>query len=166
MPPPSTGAGATATAGAGAGSGAADWRAVWRDLGGGYELDDDRGRVDLSAVHRFISQESYWARGRDRETVARSLDLSARLIGLYFNGQQVGFARVVSDDVSIAWLADVYVLREHRSRGFGVELVREAVVNGPHAHVRWLLGTEDAHGLYAKFGFGPTMNKLERPPRG
>jgi hypothetical protein len=104
--------------------------------------------------------------GRDRETMARSLDLSARLIGLYFNGQQVGFARVVSDDVSIAWLADVYVLREHRSRGFGVELVREAVVNGPHAQVRWLLGTEDAHGLYAKFGFGPTMNKLERPPAG
>jgi GNAT superfamily N-acetyltransferase len=136
-----------------------------RPLPDGYELDDDPSRVNIDAVHEYLSDESYWARGRDRELVARSISASARVIGLYRGSDLVGFARVVSDGVAIAWLADLYVLEAHRGRGLGAELVREAVEHGPHARLRWLLATEDAHGLYAQFGFGPPRNKLERPPR-
>jgi GNAT superfamily N-acetyltransferase len=75
------------------------------------------------------------------------------VVGLYRGEQFAGFARVVSDDVQFAYLADVFVLAPHRGHGLGVELVREAVENGPQAHLMWFLGTRDAHSLYAKFGF-------------
>jgi len=72
-----------------------------------------------------------------------------------------------SDDTTYAWLFDVYVLPEYRGRGLGVELVREAVENGPHAHLRWILHTQDAHRLYARFGFAaPTERCMERPAGG
>ena len=77
----------------------------------------------------------------------------------------MGFCRAVSDDASLAYLADVYVLPEHRGRGLGVELVREMIDNGPYAARRWLLHTRDAHELYRRFGFGPPGERLmERPP--
>jgi GNAT superfamily N-acetyltransferase len=86
-------------------------------------------------------------------------------VGLYAYGRQVGFCRAVSDDASLAYLADVYVLPEHRGRGLGVELVREMIDNGPYAARRWLLHTRDAHQLYRRFGFGPPGERLmERPP--
>ncbi len=136
-----------------------------RSLAGGFELDDDPNRVDIDAVHRFLSEESYWARGRPRETVERLVGEAARIVGLYGpDGRQLGFARVVSDGVAVAYLADVYVHPQARGRGLGVELVREAVENGPLAHVGWFLHTEGAHGLYERFGFGPPSRKvLERP---
>ena len=137
-----------------------------RDLGDGYELDDDRDRVDVAAVHAFLSELAYWALGRPRERQERLVRESSRVVGLYRDGEQVGFARAVSDGNSIAYLADVYVLPEHRGRGLGVELVREMVERGPFAHVRWILHTEDGHGLYAKVGFGPPGPKvMERPVR-
>ena len=136
-----------------------------RDLGDGFELDDDRDRLDLDELHRFLSAEAYWALGRTRETVERLVREADRVVGLYRRGHQAGFARVVSDRASITYLADVYVLPEYRGRGLGTELVREAVENGPHAGLRWVLHTQDAHGLYAKFGFGPPSHRLmERPP--
>lgn len=136
-----------------------------RTLGGGLELDDDPGRVDLDAVHEALS-ETYWAAGRSREANARLLREATRVVGLYLDGRQVGYARTVSDDASFAYLADVYVLPELRGRGLGLELVREAVDGGPHAGRRWLLHTADAHGLYAKLGFGPPSERaMERPPR-
>ncbi len=135
-----------------------------RRLPDGLELDDDPRRVDVDAVHAFLSQ-SYWAKGRPRGTVERLVRDAARVVGLYDGDRQVGFARTVSDGVSVAYLADVYVLPEYRGRGLGVELVREAVDNGPYAHVRWLLNTADAHGLYEKLGFGvPSERLMERPP--
>ena len=138
-----------------------------RELPGGYELDDDRGRVDLDAVHRYLSEESYWAAGRSRETVERLVAEAARVVGVYRDGEQVGFARVVSDGVAVAYLADVYVLPEHRGRGLGKELVAEMVERGPYAHVRWLLHTRDAHALYEEFGFGaPGERLMERQKRG
>ena len=135
-----------------------------RDLADGYELDDDRDRVDVAAVHAFLTEHAYWAHGRPRERQERLVRESSRVLGLYRAGEQVGFARAVSDGNSIAYLADVYVLPEHRSFGLGLELVREMVERGPFAHVRWILHTEDGHGLYAKLGFGPPGPKvMERP---
>jgi GNAT superfamily N-acetyltransferase len=125
-----------------------------RGLPGGYELDDDVARIDVDAVHRYLSEESYWAKGRSRERMERAIANSARVVGLYTEGELVGFARVVSDGVQMAYLADVYVDSRHRGRGLGVELIREAVDNGPHADLLWMLGTLDAHELYERFGFG------------
>ncbi len=99
-------------------------------LDGGFEVDDDRARIDIDAVHAYISGESYWGRGRSREFVERTIEGSLRVVGLYRAAEQVGFARAVSDGATVAYLADVYVLGEHRGRGLGVELVREIVDGG------------------------------------
>lgn len=136
-----------------------------RELAGGYELDDDRDRIDVDAVHAYITT-SYWATGRPRETMATLIRDAARVVGVYREGRQVGFCRVGSDGATFAFLFDVYVLPEHRGRGLGVELVREAVELGPHRDLRWFLKTRDAHGLYERFGFGPPDldRTMERPP--
>ncbi len=137
--------------------------AVRTTLPGGYELDDDPSRLDLAAVHRYLSEESYWAEGRSRAEVERLVRGATRVVGLYRDSAQVGFCRAVSDGVSFAYLADVYVLSEHRGRGLGVALVREMVEGSAFPHVRWLLHTGDAHGVYAKIGFGaPSARVMER----
>jgi GNAT superfamily N-acetyltransferase len=134
-----------------------------RGLGDGYELDDDRNRIDLDAVHGYLSGESEWAKGRPRATQERLIRESTRVVGLYKDGEQIGFCRAFTDGVAIAYLADVYVLAAHRGRGLGEELVREMVDNGPHAEVKWLLHTTDMHRLYRKLGFGePSSKVLER----
>jgi GNAT superfamily N-acetyltransferase len=136
-----------------------------RALPGGFELDDDPARVDVAEVHRYLSQESYWARGRPRETVERLVREAQRVVGLYLDGRQVGFCRAATDGVSYVYLADVYVLPAFRGRGLGVELVREMVENGRYAGLRWLLHTEDAHALYGRFGFAvPDRRVMERLP--
>jgi GNAT superfamily N-acetyltransferase len=136
-----------------------------RQLPGGFELDDDPGRVDIDAVHDFLANHSYWARGRRRDVVERLVREATRVIGLYSGDEQVGFAREVSDGEVFAYLADVYVLPEHRGRRLGVELVREAVDGSPRRELRWLLGTADAHELYEKLGFGPVSSiMMERLP--
>src|SRR5581483_6953286 len=127
--------------------------AMKRALAGGFELDDDLDRIDVDEVCRFLSEESYWAKGRPRPTIERLIRESSRVVGLYHDGRQIGFARTSSDGVAYAYLADVYVLPEFRGRGLGVELVREAVDGSPFRDVRWLLHTADAHGLYRKLGF-------------
>jgi ribosomal protein S18 acetylase RimI-like enzyme len=139
-----------------------------RSLDGGFELDDDRGRIDVDAVHAFISGESYWGRGRSRELVERTIAGSLRVVGLYLDGALVGFARAVSDGATVAYLADVYVLPAHRGKGLGVELVREIVEGGELADIHWLLHTADARGLYAKLGFrdGPVRFPLMERSRG
>ena len=138
-----------------------------RELGDGYELGDDPARVDIDAVHAYISGESYWAQGRSRDLVERLIRKADRVVGLYKDGVQVGFCRAsVDDGANVAYLADVYVLAEHRGRGLGLELVREMVDNGPFAPMTWLLHTRDMHPLYAKLGFGlPGERLMERPPR-
>ena len=136
-----------------------------RELTGGFELDDDARRVDVAAVHRFLANESYWARGRARETVERLVREASRIVGLYHGGRQIGFARAVSDGVAFAYLADVYVLAEFRGRGLGAELVREMVDGSPLRARTWLLHTQDAHRLYEKCGFGrPSPKLMERVP--
>lgn len=135
-------------------------RAVKRDLGDGFELDDDKGRVDIDVVHTFLSEESYWAKGRKRRVVAELVASATRVVGLYKDGKQAGFARVVSDDVSFGWLGDVFVLPEYRGRGLGVKLVSEAVDGHPGQPRSWFLGTLDAHTLYEKLGFGPPSERI------
>jgi ribosomal protein S18 acetylase RimI-like enzyme len=135
-----------------------------RRLAAGIELDDDSTRVDIDAVHDFLSHHSYWAKGRDRATVERLVNEAQRVVGIYDGERQIGFARAFTDDASFAYLADVYVLPEYRGRGFGVELVRETIESGPYAARRWLLHTRDAHDLYRRFGFGePSDRVMERP---
>ena len=126
-----------------------------RPIAGGLELDDDRERIDVDAVHDYLCNESYWARGRSRADVERSVAGAARVVGCYDGAEQVGSARVLSDQITTAYLLDVYVLARCRGSGAGVELVREAVDHGPHRELRWCLMTQDAHGLYERFGFVP-----------
>ena len=136
----------------------------------GYEIDDDRDRVDVAAVHRFLSEEAYWVRGRSLETVGRLVRESTRVIAAYApTGELVGFARVVSDQSNVAWLGDVFVLEDHRGRGLGTDLVREAVEHEPERDVLWYLNTRDAHALYERFGFAPadpgrTMTRARPDP--
>jgi ribosomal protein S18 acetylase RimI-like enzyme len=138
-----------------------------RELPDGYELDDDRRRIDIGVVHRFLSEQSYWAVGRTHAAVVASIEGSQRVVGAYYVGELVGFARVVSDKATFAVLADVFVLAEHRGRGLGVELVSEAVDRGPYRDLGWWLTTDDAQGLYEKLGFrepsGTTA--MQRPRR-
>jgi len=140
---------------------------VRRGLGDSFELDDDRSRIDREAVHRYLSEESYWARGRPRDVQDALVESSQRVVGLYHEGRQVGFSRTVTDGHVHAYLADVYVLEEFRGRGLGVELVRFSVEESPFAGCRWVLHTADAHELYRKFGFAePDERLLERPTAG
>ena len=138
-----------------------------KTLAGGNELDDDRSRVDRAAVHAYIGGVSYWAKGRPREVMDGLIDRAARVVGLYAgDGAQVGFTRTVdAPDAFLVYLADVYVLDDHRGSGLGVELVRFTIDEGPYADRRWLLHTKDAHALYEKFGFGPNERVAERPAR-
>ena len=136
-----------------------------RDLGDGYELDDDPARVDRAAVHAYVTR-SYWAEGRTREVQDALVDGAQRVVGLYHGGRQVGFSRTLSDRHTQSYLADVYVLEEHRGRGLGVELVRFSVDEGPFARTKWFLQTRDAHDLYRKIGFGePGDHVLDRRSR-
>lgn len=134
-----------------------------RVLEDGYELDDDRSRLDRKAIHAYIGGVSYWANGRTRRRQDELIDASGHVVGLYKDGEQIGFARAVDCDAAgFVYLADVYVLDGHRGHGLGVELVREIVERGPYANRRWILHTLDAHTLYEKFGFGPHERLMQR----
>jgi len=136
---------------------------VRRALANGYELDDDRTRLDRRAVHAYLGGVSYWAKGRTREQQDELIDGSGHVVGLYKGDEQIGFARAVDCAAAgFVYLADVYVLDEHRGNGLGVELVREIVEHGPYAGRRWVLHTRDAHALYEKFGFGPNERLMQR----
>jgi GNAT superfamily N-acetyltransferase len=133
---------------------------VRRQLDGSFELDDDRERIDRAAVHDFLANHSYWARGRPRATMDDLIATAERVVGLYHGARQVGFSRTISDGHTRSYLADVYVLPEFRRRGLGVELVRFTVDEGPYADTGWLLHTADAHELYRRFGFEPPGERL------
>lgn len=119
----------------------------------GYEIDDDRGRVDVDAVWRYL-RGAYWSPGVPREVVARSMERSLCL-GLYApGGEQAGYARAVTDAATFAWIADVFVLEPHRGRGLGVWLMRTLLEHPDLQGLRLItLNTLDAHSLYERFGF-------------
>ena len=119
-----------------------------------YTISDDPARLDLDAVHRYLSTESYWAEGLPRATLERSV-AGSLCFGVYYREEElVGFARVVTDRATFAWLADVFVLSAHRGRGLSKRLM-EAVLAHPDLQGlrRFMLATRDAHGLYRQFGW-------------
>ena len=127
------------------------------------EFDDDPRRIDVAAVHDFLANHSYWAKGRPLAVVARLIHEAQRVVGVYDGERQVGFARAFTDGVALVYLADVYVLPAYRGQGLGVQLVREMVEKGPYANLRWMLHTRDMHRLYARFGFEePSERVMER----
>jgi GNAT superfamily N-acetyltransferase len=134
----------------------------------GYEIDDDSARVDVEAVWTFLSTQAYWGRYRSRVDVEVQVSGAWRVVGAYAaGGDQVGFARAVSDGVGIAYLADVYVLAAARGHGLGVALVEEMIERGPGRSLRWMLHTSDAHGLYRRYGFAaPGAGVYLERPRG
>jgi GNAT superfamily N-acetyltransferase len=116
-----------------------------------YEITDDPTRIDLDAVCDFLGR-SYWAKNRERCTILRSMT-NAISFGVYRDGRQVGFARVVTDGAVMYWLGDVWVAEAHRGRGLGKALI-DAVVTDPRlAGLVGILSTQDAHTLYERFGF-------------
>ncbi|MGO9490565.1 MAG: GNAT family N-acetyltransferase [Solirubrobacteraceae bacterium] len=123
------------------------------ELAGGLELDDDSSRLDMDSVCAFVRDGAELGADRSRDQVVRMIEASWRVLGLYHEGRQVGFARAVSDGVDVAYLADVYVLATYRGRGLGMSLVREMVEGGTGPQLRWLLHTADATGMYTKLGF-------------
>jgi N-acetylglutamate synthase-like GNAT family acetyltransferase len=126
-----------------------------------YTISTDRSKLDVDLIHRFLSEEAYWAKGRSREQVERSIENSV-CYGAYAGGEQVGFARAVTDKATFAWLADVFVVPEHRGRGVGQRLVEAALADPELADVyRWFLGTADAHDLYRRYGFDE-LQRVER----
>ena len=124
------------------------------ELPAGFEISTDRARLDVALVHEFL-RTSYWAEGRPRTVVERSIEHSL-CFGVYHLGRQVAFARVVSDRAVFAYLMDVFVVPEFRGRGISKALM-QAVLDHPELqNLRlFLLATRDAHGLYERFGFRP-----------
>jgi GNAT superfamily N-acetyltransferase len=121
---------------------------------GEFTVSTDRGRIDLDVVHGFLTA-CYWAKGIPRDVVARSIE-NSMCFGVYADNKQVGFARVISDYATYAYIGDVFVLESFRGRGLGKWLM-ECIMQHPRLQGlrRWSLVTSDAHGLYAQFGFGP-----------
>jgi GNAT superfamily N-acetyltransferase len=128
---------------------------------GDYVISTDRSRLNVGMIHEFLSRNTYWASGRALDVVERSIENSLPF-GIYKGTNQVGFARVVTDYATFAWIADVFVLPEYRSQGLSKWLM-EIILSHPRLQSfrRWVLATKDAHSLYARFGFIP----LHRPER-
>ena len=120
---------------------------------GDLVVSTDPTRLDLDLIHGFLSG-SYWARGVSRDTVERSIEHSL-CFGAYVGGRQAGFARVISDRATFAYVADVFVIDSERGRGVGKRLM-ECILSHPELQSlrRWTLFTRDAHGLYRRYGFG------------
>ena len=125
-----------------------------------YTISTDKGQLDIALIHRFLSLESYWAQNVPLDIVTRSIDNSL-CFGVYHGDQQVGFARVITDQATFAYLADVFVLPEHRGRGLSKQLMA-TISDWPTLQGlrRWVLATQDAHALYEQFGF-TALNKPE-----
>ena len=123
----------------------------------GYYVSTDKSRLNLELIHRFLSVDSYWAKGRSLETIRKSIDNSL-CFGVYKEDQQVGFARVVSDYAVFAWILDVFILDDFRKMGLG-KLLMDSIKG--HSDLqklqRWGLTTDDAHGLYSQYGFQPAQ---------
>ena len=126
-----------------------------------FTISTDRTRLDVDAIHKFLSEESYWAKERTKEQTVTAIKNSLPF-GVYLGDRLIGFARVVTDLATFAYLGDVFILEEFRGRGLSKWLI-EVIVNHPDLQNfrRWILATKDAHALYEKFGF----SALKHPGR-
>lgn len=125
------------------------------------EISNDKNRLDVDMIHKYLSRDSYWARGRSLDKVVISIENSL-CFGVYLNDEQIGFARVVSDFSVFAWIMDVFILEEYQGKGYSKLLMQRIMGHESLQHLqRWGLGTHDAHGLYKQFGF----KALKRPDR-
>jgi GNAT superfamily N-acetyltransferase len=119
------------------------------------DISTDKARLNVPVIHRFLSEESYWARHIPLEVVARSI-ANSLCFGVYDEGQQVGFARVVTDYATFGYLADVFILPSHRGQGLSKQLMASIMQHEALQGIRrMMLVTQDAHGLYRQFGFQP-----------
>jgi GNAT superfamily N-acetyltransferase len=127
-----------------------------------HTISTDKARLDLAAVHDFLSQRSYWAQGRSLAITQSAIEHSL-CFGVYDGAQQVGFARIVTDYATFAWLCDVFILESHRGRGLGKWLI-ETIVAHPDLQGRRLLilATRDAHELYRRYGGFQELDAAER----
>ena len=125
-----------------------------------FYVSTDKSKLDLDVIADFLSNRSYWAKGRSRDTIEKSITHSL-CFGVYNSeDSHVGFARVVTDFTGFAWLFDVFILEEYRGSGLGKMLIKEIMsFPGLQGIKRWGLNTRDAHGLYQQFGF----KNIERP---
>jgi GNAT superfamily N-acetyltransferase len=121
-----------------------------------FELSTDREKMDLEFIHGFLSREAYWCRDIPFDTVKRSVDNSLNF-GIFHSGHgQIGFARVITDYATIAYLGDVFILPEYRGRGLSKWMMEQVMTHpGLQGLRRWILLTADAHGLYRQFGWQP-----------
>ena len=121
----------------------------------GYEVSTDKARLDIDLIHKFLSEDSYWAKNIPRVVVERSIE-NALCFGAYDGRDQAGFTRVVTDYAVFAYIGDVFVLPEHRGKGVS-KLIMQAIRSHPDLQGlrRWLLFTRDAHSVYAPLGWSP-----------
>jgi GNAT superfamily N-acetyltransferase len=131
----------------------------WRK--GDYEINTSKKKLDLDVITKFLNERSYWAGGRSRETIERSIRHSLNF-GIYKGSQQIGFARVITDYATFAWVADVFVLQEERGKGLSKWLM-DVMIAHPKLQKfrRWVLATKDAQELYRRYGF----TELRKPER-
>ncbi|HEV7644582.1 MAG TPA: GNAT family N-acetyltransferase [Pyrinomonadaceae bacterium] len=129
-------------------------------------ISTDKGRLQLDVIHKYLSEESYWAQGRTLEDTQKAIENSI-CFGVYRDAEQAGFARVITDKATFAYLGDVFILPGYQKKGLSKRLM-EAILADPELQNlrRWILATKDAHGLYAQYGFTPLKfpeRWMERP---
>jgi GNAT superfamily N-acetyltransferase len=129
-----------------------------------YEIDDDRARLDMERIVGWLAG-SYWARNTPEAAVRRSWERAGVVLGVYHGDELIGCARAVTDFARFAYLSDVFVLPEHRGHGLGRWLVETMMEHPEIPEVRWVLHTNDAHGLYWQFGFEPADETVMQRPR-
>ncbi|MEO8151232.1 MAG: GNAT family N-acetyltransferase [Bacteroidia bacterium] len=123
-----------------------------------YSINIDKAKLQPEVIHRYLSEESYWAKNISLEQVMKRIE-NAFCVGIYFKDEQVGFARLITDYTSFAYLADVFILEPHRGKGLSNQLMEFILSRNEFQNIRrFMLATRDAHALYEKFGFRPIAN--------
>ncbi len=124
----------------------------------GFIIDDDPSRLHFDVIQQFLTESSYWAKNRTPQQTRTAIDNSI-CFGVYHGERQIGFARVVSDRATFAYIGDVFIIDEYRGRGLSKWLMKTIVAYPELQGLRrWVLATRDAHGLYEKSGFGPLVH--------